>query len=394
MFDQSIAPPEPPARSPDPLADLATALEAVASEERDGWSNTARSAHLEQLMAMRDRFEAEVLRAVGAWDGATACADEGWLSPVAWLIENAPITRRDAGDLLRGARLAHEHTRTAKSLAVGDVPAANVMLLARAVLHRESVFDAQEDSLVDAASELRPEEFRRLARRWQSIADDLLDRAPAELRSDRSYLHASPTFGGAVALSGMLDPESGAIVLAALDAIDSPDALDPVHSARTVPQRRAAALVRLAQGAGGVRRINIDVVADLATARGESPTDLESFRRELIGIGPISQATLDSLMCDCSVGRVVMRGESLVLDLGRRTPVVSAAQRRALGFRDGSCVVPGCGAPPEWCDAHHIDHWTHGGPTDLDNLELRCRRHHVQAHEGNRGARPPPWRLN
>ncbi len=394
MFGPRITTPEPPVLSPDPLVDLAASLEAVASEDRDGWSNAARSAHLEQLLAMRDRFEAEVLRALGAWDGATACVEEGWLSPVAWLIENAPITRRDASDLLRGARLAHDHPRTAKSLAVGDVPAANLMLLARAVQHREPVFDAQEDSLVDAATELRPEEFRRLTRRWQSIADDHLDRAPADLQSNRWYLHASPTFGGAVALSGMLDPEGGAILLAALDAIDAPDAADPVHSARTVPQRRADALIRLAQGAAGARCINLDVVADLATARGTSPTDLESFRRELIGIGPISQATLDYLMCDCSVGRVVMRGPSLVLDLGRRTPVVSAAQRRALGFRDGGCVVPGCGAPPMWCDAHHIDHWTHGGRTDLDNLELRCRRHHVEAHEGNRGARPPPWRVS
>jgi hypothetical protein len=85
--------------------------------------------------------------------------------------------------------------------------------------------------------------------------------------------------------------------------------------------------------------------------------------------------------------RDLMKGTSTILDLGRATPVVSAAQRKALAIRDRGCVEPGCTAPPEWCDAHHKLHWILGGPTDLWNLELRCRRHHIKAHHGNRG--PP-----
>src|SRR6266566_2063660 len=33
-------------------------------------------------------------------------------------------------------------------------------------------------------------------------------------------------------------------------------------------------------------------------------------------------------------------------------------------------------------DGHHVVHWIHGGPTDLDNLVLLCRRHHRMVHEG------------
>jgi len=385
-------------RTPDPVADLGAAAEAIASEDRDGWSNGARSAHLVELLAVRDRVEAEVLRALGEWDGAAAFAEEGAMSPVGWLTEHGPLTRRDAADLLRTARLARAHPRTAKSLAAGDVPAANVTLLARATRHREVVFVEQEDTLLDAASELPPEQFRRLARRWQSLADDHLDRATPDLQEERWHLHTSTTFGGAVVLRGLLDPEGGAIVLAALHALDTPDPAtsepaDEVRPPRSLPQRRAEALVALAEGTAGSRRVNLDVIVDLATMSGESPTDLEGFRRELVGIGPIGQATLERLACDSSVGRVVMRGPSLVLDLGRRTPVVSPAQRRALAIRDGGCVEPGCSAPPEWCDAHHTDPWTLGGPTDLDQLELRCRRHHIKEHRGNRGPRPPPWRV-
>ena len=70
------------------------------------------------------------------------------------------------------------------------------------------------------------------------------------------------------------------------------------------------------------------------------------------------------------------------LEVGRASRVVSAAQRSALLVRDGGCVFPDCGRPPSWCDAHHLNHWLHGGPTDLGNLVLLCRAHHRAVHEG------------
>ncbi len=117
------------------------------------------------------------------------------------------------------------------------------------------------------------------------------------------------------------------------------------------------------------------------------PADLTDARCELVGGGPVDVATMMRMTCDASISRVLMRGKSTVLDLGRATPVVSEAQHRALAIRDGGCTEPGCSAPPEWCDAHHKRHWTEGGPTDLWNLELKCRRHHVAAHGHRRG--PP-----
>jgi hypothetical protein len=74
------------------------------------------------------------------------------------------------------------------------------------------------------------------------------------------------------------------------------------------------------------------------------------------------------------------------LEVGRATRVVQAAQRTALAVRDGGCVFPGCSRPLAWCEAHHLRHWLHGGPTDLANLALLCRAHHRAVHEGG-------WRL-
>jgi hypothetical protein len=74
------------------------------------------------------------------------------------------------------------------------------------------------------------------------------------------------------------------------------------------------------------------------------------------------------------------------LDVGRTSRVVQPGQRIALAVRDGGCVFPACDRPLAWCEAHHLWHWLHGGPTDLDNLVLLCRAHHRAVHEGG-------WRL-
>jgi hypothetical protein len=108
-------------------------------------------------------------------------------------------------------------------------------------------------------------------------------------------------------------------------------------------------------------------------------------------VGP---GTARRLTCDAEVARVLMGATGEVLELGRSTRVVSRAQRRALVLRDRGCGFPGCDRPPEWCDAHHLRHWADGGTTDLANLLLLCRRHHVLCHEGGwQLARGPDGRI-
>ena len=74
-------------------------------------------------------------------------------------------------------------------------------------------------------------------------------------------------------------------------------------------------------------------------------------------------------------------GASELLDVGRRTRIVPPALRRALEVRDRGCAFPRCDRPPPWCDAHHLVHWAHGGPTTLDNLALLCGQHHHAIHD-------------
>ncbi|HSF27180.1 MAG TPA: DUF222 domain-containing protein, partial [Actinomycetes bacterium] len=89
---------------------------------------------------------------------------------------------------------------------------------------------------------------------------------------------------------------------------------------------------------------------------------------------------LRRLACGADLLPAVMGGASTVLDLGRARRLFSTSQRRALELRDGGCTFPGCHHPARACEAHHQDHWEHGGPTDLCNGALLCDYHHDQAH--------------
>ena len=125
----------------------------------------------------------------------------------------------------------------------------------------------------------------------------------------------------------------------------------------------------------GADRYTVHVVADLEAMAGAAG------RAELLDGSPISLETLRRLSCDSALVRHVLKGRSEPLDLGRRTSVWSAAQRRAIIVRDaGHCRFPGCEL--RTCDIHHLEHYGDGGRTEVGNGILACPRHHTLLHEG------------
>ena len=188
-----------------------------------------------------------------------------------------------------------------------------------------------------------------------------------------------------VRVDGDLDPEAGETLLTALRAVMDAGSRNGSHDDdRTPPQRRADALHEIC-------RQWLDL-SDRPTVAGERPhvtvtvdaralTDASSGAGDLDHVGAVDVAVAHRLSCDASLMRVVLAGRSQPLDVGRRTPVVPPAIRRAVILRDGTCRFPGCARPHTWCDAHHIVHWADGGSTSLDNLLLLCRRHHGMIHQ-------------
>jgi uncharacterized protein DUF222/HNH endonuclease len=206
----------------------------------------------------------------------------------------------------------------------------------------------------------------------------------ADRLRERRRLDVSPASSGMVRMDGDLDPETGQTVFTAIRAVMDTEARSGgAEDARTPGQRRADAL-------GEVCRQWLDR-GDRPSVAGERPhfnvlIDLETLEgragraAQLDDAGTVPAEIARLLACDATISRVVTRGGSEPLDVGRRTPVVPAALRRAVTVRDRHCRFPGCDRPPGWSDVHHVRHWAEGGETTLNDLVLLCRRHHRLVH--------------
>lgn len=106
--------------------------------------------------------------------------------------------------------------------------------------------------------------------------------------------------------------------------------------------------------------------------------------------GPVVAAeTARRLACNARIQMVLEDEMAQPIRFGRLTREPSAAMMRQLRYRDRECRFPGCGSR-RFTHAHHIEWWSSGGRTDLDNLVLVCSFHHRLVHEhGWKVARAP-----
>ncbi len=372
----------------DPVEQIKVGVARLRGEDRRQWLPQALSARLRELAVARERLEAEYARLISDWDRWQAWAVDGSLGPSAWLAHHTPVTSADAKQSVRTARLVRKHESTAEALSEGVVSVAQVGQLACAEGRgRSELFREHEETLLDAASLMSEDDFGVVVKRWQSMADDQLGRANARHIFENRYLHLSTTFAGAVAVDGMLDPEAGAKLQAALETRITPDPADDPEP-RSAAQLRADALIDLVEevetGTASARssrvRTSVNVIVDLPALQGDEWTPRS--RADLVGIGPVARETVARLLCDSYLTRVITAGPSQVLDVGRSTRFVSEPQRLALIARDGTCVFPSCTRDHRWCDAHHLTFYEDDPRTDLENLVLLCRRHHSMVHEG------------
>jgi hypothetical protein len=227
--------------------------------------------------------------------------------------------------------------------------------------------------------------------RDEADADGIADREE-QLRS-RRYLHLISQPDGMTRLSGLLDPESAAIVTAAYDGVTSPRrggvrfvdpdaAPDLTQDDRTVEQIAVDGLVeliRIGSTAGseqilGANRPAVRVhvtAADLHRRTGSG-----AFEGQTV---PVSIETVERHIC--ATGYLpILFDEHQPLDVGRSQRLFTTRQRIALAARDGGCLFPQCDRPPAWCEAHHITPWNHGGRTDVADGVLLCRHHHLLVH--------------
>ena len=290
------------------------------------------------------------------------------------------------GEVKLAGQLA-EVPATAEALDAGDITPRHARLIAEAAEAAPPEAPIDEGELLAAAGEQPADLFGRTVRGHldERVGEDLGElRKRQRARRRVSWKHDPD---GMYQLFGTFDPVTGARIETALTSVANKlwHAEDPKRRA-SAKQRLADALELLVTGAGhgtpagangsgkgATQGVDLLVIADYDTVAGQ-------LTNPRLGDGtPLSAEELLRLACDANILPAIFDRQSQPLWLGRGRRQVSAAQRTALVARDGGCI--GCGANPNWCQAHHNRHWAHGGPTDIDNLCLLCSRCHHEVHD-------------
>lgn len=268
----------------------------------------------------------------------------------------------------------------------------------------DDLADAAHTLMVEAAI-LPPEKVARRARelRDQLDADGVADREV--LLREKRFLRLTPLPDGMTRVSGLLDPESAALVTDAIDLVTAPRRGGPrfvdrtqkaraeaiVNDSRTTEQLALDALVEMVRIAGaadegrvfGTRKPGVRLhatVADLDRRAGAGHVEGQT--------SSVSLATVERRACADGYLPILFDDCGRALDLGRTQRLFSEKQRIVLAAIWGGCAIPGCDRPPSWTEAHHADEWErHNGPTDVANGVLLCRHHHMWVHDNDRRIR-------
>lgn len=354
--------------------------------------------------------------------------NNGFLSCAHWLSWRTGIDLGAAREKVRVARALPALPCISEAMQRGQISYAKVRALTRVATADN------EASLLNFALAGNCTHVERVVRAWRRV-DRVQGAKETETRHLQRQLSTWVDDDGMVVIRGRLTPEAGAAVQRALEAAADRLFRDTAHAPTgnviaeelTPAQRRADALGMLAESAlaadfdGGTAGDRYQVVLHVTTnetgdRRAETGSD-EAAPGVLqpgaasasapvpvpvpVGLGVagsgvfdgalevdhgalyVSMETSQRLACDASLVQMRHDIDGIILDVSHKTRTIPPSIRRALAARDANCRFPGCTS--RRCDAHHIEHWTDGGATCLDNLVLLCRRHHRAVHEGGFG---------
>ncbi|CAN5337191.1 hypothetical protein BH09ACT10_BH09ACT10_15710 [soil metagenome] len=264
-----------------------------------------------------------------------------------------------------------------------------------------SVKDRQrvEDDLVQKASGLSLEDFRRAANRALEVIDaawadqrqgDDLATVEKAARKDAMFWMDAPNDKGLVKGGFLIPVIDGAILKNMLESSTSPKQdqylddpaeigpdVDYVHKlgrafCQLLERYPAEDVLPFHGGMPAVVVINVDhekLVSGIGTA-------------VIANTGaPISIKELRRVGCEARILPQIMGTKTVTLDMGRDERLHNKQHRLSLTAKYGGCAFPDCHAPPAWCDIHHVEFWKNGGSTTLADGVPLCKQHHNLIHD-------------
>jgi hypothetical protein len=341
----------------------------------------------EDLYRHLNATSARALRFLGEIDARGLAPDAGSPSTAAWLKARLNMNHGPARRQVTLAKALRAHPVTAHHLGDGAVIVDQAVVITSALdalpgsVLPETVA-AAEQTLIQHAADLTPQQLTRLAQRLHLALDPDGPQPEDHPTPDPGYyLNLQLNDDGSCQGQFWLSPALGLRLAGLVDAAAAPRPSSAEgHDPRTAGRRRHDALADLVHLAVA----HPDPVPGAGRATVAVTVSLEDLRAGLPGLGPdetvIDAATVRQMACDAAIIPIVLGSKSEVLDIGRRSKKIPAKIRRALNQRDKGCAFPGCDRSLQWVQAHHIKHWAHGGITALVNLVLLCRHHHGTIH--------------
>ncbi|WP_157513866.1 HNH endonuclease signature motif containing protein [Nocardia concava] len=306
------------------------------------------------------------------------------------------MSQRSADNLINiGLDLEHRLPTTAEAFAAGRIDLAQVRAIRETLTNvRGDLLTELEQKIAAYAENADPQRVRRTARRWITEADPEGQAVRRKEAEAERYVSVNAADNGTAVVDAVLPAAGGRTLFEKLREMACTQVCS--EDPRTQNQRRADALVALADGTGRLTcqcgredcpRAPFDAVAPVA-------------RKALVQVG-VSAETLAGLQdnpallagfgaIDADLARQLARHARFEIITDAAAPAAAArelvyqptarvaARVRAL---DGICRAPGCQVPAADTDLDHQDRFDHdnpdnGGPTSEHNLGARCRRHH------------------
>ena len=324
---------------------------------------------IEVLGRARSQLEGELAEALAERARRTTCRETSAVLRER-VLESAG---RASGDVKLAVSLSENFPATLEALAAGEITSGHARVIDRVAGKPDY---RSEEVILDSAKAVPADLLSRYALRWERVEVGDYTKYQQQRQDRRASMTQEPD--GSWKLFAHLDYMAGREVSLAWAKMAEAFRRDEKPDSKiTYLQRNADALEQLITRNGMTRATpaSLLIISEYDTVTGKLG------QPRLDDGQPVPPEKLARLVANADVYTAFADADGQPLWLGRSKRSASLAQRIVLAARDGGCI--GCNSPSERCEAHHIEHWTDDGPTDVDNLAQLCPGCHHLVHDCN-----------
>jgi hypothetical protein len=316
----------------------------------------------------------ELLVMIREFDERGGCLKWGLECTAKWLAWRCDLSMATAREKVRVAQAMKQLPLISAAFSTGELSYSKVRSLTR-VANVGYEEDLVAFALRNTAAHVA--EYCRELHMGTAASVSLAERAFV----NRSLRVRRDVDRGMMSVTVDLPLEAGDLIEKALDkarddeCLKVPDLVDTSWSKRQADAFVTMLKEYLQDGAGETKSSSDNYLVNIHVDQSALAGD--------VGRSSVPIETVKRLCCDGHAVVMTETKDGEPLSIGRKSRVVPKGIERAVRARDKNrCRFPGC-RHKRFVDIHHIEHWTNGGETALNNLMMLCSKHHTLVHEGS-----------